>query len=297
MNLFENYQLTESQKKELLEAFESQVSAKVKQLEERKQEEIDIAVDAALKAFDEDVTNKTKKLLESLDDDVLSKTKMLVNHIIKDKTQKLKKVKTFYESELKKKAKRDFDTIVEKLDSYLETILVEEIPNIHKKINEAAKNTHAAETLSKLQESLKVTVMPEEVKKAVKESQNLKAKNKELLLENARAKGAKYLEMRISNLPSALQKHMRVVCSDRSESFIRENFDFLVKQFQISESKKVKSIGESLRRGNTSGNFGMINENQSVPKSLSRPNPRQTNNVTSDPVVDLFAKALKQSKY
>jgi hypothetical protein len=284
--LFEGYELTESQKNELLEAFKAQVELKTRQLEESKQHEIDIAVEAALRAFDDDVTSKTEKLLESLDDDVYSKTKALVEHVVKDKAEKLRKVRKFYENQLKKKAEADFNTIVEKIDSYLDVILTEEIKNIDSRIEEAAKNKYAAETLSKLQESLKITVMPEDVKQRVDESKKLKAKNKELLIENARQKGARYLESRVANLPANLQQYLRNAFGGRSETYIRENFDFLVKQHTHSETQKAKILGEKVK--NNAKSQDIIVENK---KSQAPQNPNQ------DPLISSFANALKTSRY
>jgi hypothetical protein len=244
--------LTEDTLNSIQTMFEQTVNTKV-------EERLGLEKDSIKEAINKDHGNKLKRLLETVDNDHTQKMEEVVKSIFTDSFQKLKKVKTHYESLLKKErraATAEFKQISEQLSNYLEDYLDEAIPA--NAIQESAKNAYTQNLLKKIQKisgaesvfsNKKITGIIEQYEN---KTQQLTEQVNKLKKQKTVFETKTLLESKTAHMPKEMAAFVKSKLSGKSPKFISENIDYVVNMYKrdeqnVTRKEKQQVISEERR--------------------------------------------------
>lgn len=275
--------LTDETLKAISEAFEQKVEEKVA-----------LAVEAALVQQDEDYSSKLEKVLEAVDADHTGKLEKIVSrideahatkfeHALKtldeSHSAKLTKLVGLYEKALKKDADAFKNGLVENISNYLELYIDKTIPA--QQIQEATQNARSRKIVEEIKRliGLDEVFVNKDIKEALIDGKrqideaNARAANAAkaatLLTEKvANLEKSVLLNEKIASLPAPKKAYMLRVLSEKDAKFINENFDYVAEMYEKREEEAVKSLKETTRP-KTTGVDRLVTE--SAPKRSVSP--------------------------
>jgi hypothetical protein len=234
--------LTEDVLKEIENAYEASVDAKVQ-----------LHVEKALNEQDEDYASKLETLLEAVDADHVAKLNKVVSALDADRAKKLKKIVEKYEAALTTEAANFKNEMIDQVSNYLELYLEEKLPTAE--IQEAVNNKRAASVLNEMRNMLSVdmALAQESIRDAVVDGKTrideagkqLEAANKQIatLTEQLNTVNASLiLEKKISSLDEDKKKYMKKMLGSKSAKFIAENFDYTLGLYEKSEEERLNNL-------------------------------------------------------
>jgi hypothetical protein len=235
----------------IAEAFESAVNDKVTS-------RVTLEVESALSKQDDEHSLKLESLLEAIDTDHTAKLQKVVNTINEDHANKLEKIVSFYRNAINEKANSFSATIVENVSNFLDLYLEKAIPQTE--IEEAVSNTVALRQIEKIKTLLSFdqSCLNEDVKNLIStgkgkidDLQNqLNESYKENLELNEKVKALNaniLLEKKSKGMPSAKKEYIGKLLSDKSPSYIEENFNFVVEMFEREDSETSAKLVEEAK--------------------------------------------------
>jgi hypothetical protein len=234
--------LTEDVLKEIENAYEASVEAKVQ-----------LHVEKALNEQDEDYAEKLENLLEAVDADHTAKLNKVVVALDTDRAKKLKKIVEKYETALTVEAANFKNEMIDQVSNYLELYLEDKLPTAE--LQEAVNNKRAASVLNEMRNMLSVdmALAQESIRDAVVDgktrideaAQQLETANKRVatLTEQLNTVNASLiLEKKISSLDEDKKKYMKKMLGSKSAKFIAENFDYTLGLYEKSEEERFNNL-------------------------------------------------------
>lgn len=252
INTIDTSVLNEEVASAIAEAFETAVNEKVNS-------KLTLEVESALSKQDEEHASKLEKLLESIDADHSEKLKKVVNAINENHTVKLEKLVGFYRTALNEKAENFSKKIVNELSNFMDMYLEKAIPQ--QQLDEAVSNTTARKQLEKIKEiiSFDPSSLNEDVKGLISKGkgkiddlhnqlnesykENLELNEKLTQLESTLV-----LEKKTSAMPSSKKEYISKLLSDKTPSYIEENFKFVVEMFEREETESTNKLVEEAKK-------------------------------------------------
>jgi len=288
-------------------------------VEQKAEEKVSLAVEAALVQQDEEYSAKLEKVLEALDADHTAKLQKIVariddvhskqfatalKKIDEDHSAKLTKLVKLYENALGKNAEEFKKTVVENVSSYLELYIDKAIPA--QQIHEATQNTRNSKIVEEIKRlvSLDETFVNESVKEALLDGKkqideaNAKAveasKSAQLLNEKVQKLEANLLlEKKSSTLPANKKSYVQRVLAEKDAKFINENFNYVLEMFDKREEENLEMLKESTKP-KTSGVDIVTEEKQQkrVSKSFNSAGSDDGEQYVTESYVSLFKNKL-----
>jgi cell division protein FtsB len=215
------------------------------------EQRVALQVEKALVEQDEGHAHKLEKLLEAIDSDHTTKLEKIVEAIDQNHSHKLASVVKKYESAVTQDADGFKNTLVESISRYLDEFLEESIPT--ESIDEAVRNKKAVTVLEDLRKNLAVNFAlskgyikdaiadgKQQLEESTKQSQSLTEQNKVLNEKVQNLESHILLSEKTSELPQEKARYVYRMLSDKSSTFINENFDYTVKLFDKTEEEKLE---------------------------------------------------------
>jgi hypothetical protein len=240
------------------------------------EERATIRVEKALVEQDTQHADKLNKLLEAIDGDHTSKLEKIVEAIDQNHSQKLATVVKRYEKAINETAGDFKSTLVESISTYLDEYVEELIPS--ESINEAVKNKKAVTVLEDLRKNLAVNfaLSKDYIKDAITDGkaqldeasqsiQSLQESNDQLASEAAGLKSHILLTEMTSDLPEEKKSYVYRVLQEKSEEFIKENFDYTLRLFDKTEEQKLEEYKSEAKTKTASIDRPLINEQAPAP--------------------------------
>lgn len=240
------------------------------------EERATIRVEKALVEQDTQHADKLNKLLEAIDGDHTSKLEKIVEAIDQNHSQKLATVVKRYEKAINESAGDFKSTLVESISTYLDEYVEELIPS--ESINEAVKNKKAVTVLEDLRKNLAVNfaLSKDYIKDAITDGkaqldeasqsiQSLQESNDRLASEAASLKSHILLTEMTSDLPEEKKSYVYRVLQEKSEEFIKENFDYTLRLFDKTEEQKLEEYKSEAKTKTASVDRPLINEQAPAP--------------------------------
>jgi len=224
-------------------------------LEKTIKDKINLNVEAALIKQDDLYSKKLVQLLEAQDKSYTTKIAQIIRKIDENTTKKLRNVIRKADRMITKEAASFKDEIISSVSDYLDLYLENAVPK--KDIEQATKNKTALHVLENLRKVLAVdsVLMKGSVKEAVMEGKqrldDAQSTNNKLTKENAAIKQAYnrlqtelFLERKTIDMPEKKREFLQKALSDKSFSFIKENFDYTAKLFDKKETDRLETLKE-----------------------------------------------------
>lgn len=259
-------------------------------VEEKVNEKLELATEAAVTKQDIKNAESLKQLLEDIDEDHSKKLQHVVESLEANHADKFKKVITKYKEEFVTEGKKFKDDLVSKLDKFFTISVKQAIPE--KQINEAVENAYYKKAFEQIKQLVgisevstnklvktgileakatidgktnEVKVLTEQNQKLEKELQGYRTKN--------------LLNEKCSGLPREKKEYIMRVLGKKSEKFITENFDYTIKMYDKDEDETLESITESAK-----------NESKVLENNIDR--PEEVIVESSDSDVDPYVQEL-----
>lgn len=283
---FDKSVLTEEAATAIATAFETAVNEKV-------DSRIGLEVESALTKQDEDHAEKLQSLLEAIDSDHSAKLQKVVDAINENHTEKLNKLVSFYRKAINEKAASFSSKIVEEMSKFLDLYLEKAIPQVQ--LEEAVANTTAKNQIQKIKEiiSFDPSSLNEDVKslivqgkEKINELQNqLNESYKQNLELNEKIKASQsslIIEKKTKGMPSSKKQYIANLLSDKSPSYIEENFKYVVEMFEREEKESSQKLVEEAKE-------------KALSKDAKVPAPKVISESTEqvDPSLDGYLSVLK----
>lgn len=227
----------------------------LKSIETAFNDRVKIHVEKALTQQDELYAEKLQTLVEAIDSDHTRKLNKVVEAIDKNNTTKLKTVIKKYEKDLNGGASTFKESLIDTVSNYLEVYLEEVVPTAD--IKQAVKNKQAYTVLAGLRKTLSVdsALMSNSIREAVLEGKSmidvgnskvvtLTTENSKLKAELNKFKITAFLENKTVNMSPAKRVFLKKMLSDKTSTFIQENFDYTSKLFDKKESERITTLKE-----------------------------------------------------
>lgn len=264
-------------KKEVTDAFNEAVDAKVKKV-------VDLEVENALVKMDEDCSAKLKSLLEKMDTVHASRLDTLVNAMDKDFTKKLYAVYEKYNTELQENASalRTFfeSAISQYLDAYLDKVFPANV------VQESVENTKAAKILSQIRDvvGLDADFMSESVKTAIKTAhdkiESLEEANRSLteantsLKEKADANEAQlFLESKLAGANAEKRDFFMRRLSGKTNEEVQSNYAYVEEMYKRELRERQTLLREQAEQKTVSFSKKIDRPVQKVTESRKAMNP------------------------
>ena len=257
--------LSEDSAAAIATAFETAVNEKVN-------DRVSLEVEKALNAQDEDHALKLKNLIEAIDKDHSDKLNQVVNAINENHTDKLVKIVNRYRSLVNEKAEQFSNKIVEEMSNYLDLYLDKIVPQ--EQLSEAVANTYAVTQLEKIRKLIGFdpSAINEDVKNVVisskKAIENLQEQLNNTYKENIELnqsinsiKASLMLEQKTKGMTSVKRNFVTKILSDKTPSYIEENFNYVADMFESSLRTSKNSVLEEATSAS-------ITKGSSVPKQV-----------------------------
>ena len=210
-------------------------------------------VEAALANQDEDHATKVQTLLEAIDDDHTKKLESIVGAINENHTRKLKDVIGKYQKVINEEAVGFKSSMVDNVSKYLDLYLEETFPKTV--VQEAVDNTRANNVLEEVKKLLSVDMVlaksnikdaildgKQQIQETSKQRDAALQENKALKARLNNVESFNLLEKLSSNLPEDKKKYVKKVLCDKTEQFIKENFDYTLKLFDKQEDDQNEQL-------------------------------------------------------
>lgn len=232
----------------IAEAFETAVNEKV-------QTKLSLELESSLLKQDEDHASKLENLIEAIDLDHCNKLKEVVDTINENHTSKLEEISEFYTKALNEKAESFSDKIISEMSNYLDLYLDKNLPVTQ--LEEAVSNTHAKVQLQKIKDIL--VIDPESINENVKvvlkkgndQINDLQEKlneaynqNTKLSLQVENLNSSLLLEKKTNGMAFSKKEYLKKILSDKSPSYIEENFNYVVEMFEKDDSSERAMLAE-----------------------------------------------------
>jgi len=238
--------LSEEVLKEIQSAFEKSVS-----------DTVSLHVSKALNEQDEDYAKKLESLLETIDNDHTVKLGNLIKNIDKSHSKKLGNVINKFEKELNESARKFKKSTTSKISDYMDLYLEKTIPK--DQIKQAVQNKQAKMVLEKVKSILGINdiISNKKVREGIVDGKNklnesseqikkLANENKLLKEQVESTKREILLEKKTVDLDSRKKKFICNMFEDKTIDFINENFDYALRMFDKTESKRVKQLKDEV---------------------------------------------------
>jgi hypothetical protein len=232
----------------IAEAFETAVNEKV-------QTKLSLELESSLLKQDEDHASKLENLIEAIDLDHCNKLKEVVDTINENHASKLEEISEFYTKALNEKAESFSDKIISEMSNYLDLYLDKNLPVTQ--LEEAVSNTHAKVQLQKIKDILGIDpeTINENVKVVLKKGNDqindLQEKlneaynqNTKLSLQVENLNSSLLLEKKTNGMASSKKEYLKKILSDKSPSYIEENFNYVVEMFEKDDSSERAMLAE-----------------------------------------------------
>ena len=232
-------------------AFEESVNEKVN-------DRVKLEIESATSKIDEDHAVKLEKLLEAIDTDHSIKLEKVVASIYEGTAKKMENVVEFYKKALNEKADSFSSGVVDKISKFLDLYLTESIPTVQ--LEKAVANTYAVEQLAKIRGIVSVdpSQLNENVKNIVKTGKSKidelqkqldeqVTKNQTLLEEVNKTKTAIILEKETKGMSLSKKKFIFNLLNDKTPSYIKENFNFVVEMFEREDEEEISDLAEEAK--------------------------------------------------
>lgn len=238
--------ISEEVAKEIAEAFETAVNEKV-------EARASLQLEKALSQQDDDHAEKLKKLLEAIDTDHSDKLQKVVNSINENHTTKLEQLVSFYRKALNEKAENFSKKIINELSTYLDLYIDKLVPA--DQLHEAVENVYAKKQLDEIRKlvGIDASFVNKQIKNTLSEGKSIiddlnsklneSNKEKQELLEKVQIIEANMiLEQRTKNMIKAKKDFVVKLLGDKSQSYIEENFNYVVEMFDAGEEEKTTGL-------------------------------------------------------
>lgn len=275
--------LNEETANAIAEAFETAVNEKV-------QTKLSLELEGALLKQDQDHASKLENLIEALDLDHCNKLKEVVDAINENHASKLEEISEFYTNALNEKAESFTDKIISEMSNYLDLYLEKNLPS--QQLEEAVANTHAKVQLQKIKDILSIDpeTLNENVKTVLKKGNDqindLQEKLNESYNENAKISlqlenlnSALLLEKKTTGMASSKKEYLKKILSDKSPSYIEENFNYVIEMFEKEDSAERTVLAEQAKTKSFS-------KDVKVPSVVISESTDKSNNNDFNPVTD-----------
>jgi len=267
----------------IAEAFETAVNEKV-------QTKLSLELESSLLKQDEDHASKLENLIEAIDLDHCNKLKEVVDAINENHASKLEEISEFYTKALNEKAESFSNKIISEMSNYLDLYLDKNLPITQ--LEEAVSNTHAKVQLQKIKDILAIDpeTINENVKVVLKKGNDqindLQEKlnesynqNTKLSLQVEKLNSYLLLEKKTNGMASSKKEYLKKILSDKSPSYIEENFNYVVEMFEKDDSAERSLLAEEAQTKSFS-------KNVKVPTPVISESSEITNNTDFNPVTD-----------
>lgn len=248
LSKLDNGVLSEDSANDIASAFEAAVNEKVN-------DRISLEIEKALNEQDEDHALKLKNLIEAIDKDHTEKLNQVVEAINENHTEKLVKVVNHYRSVLNEKAERFSNKVVEEMSNYLDLYLDKIIPK--EQLSEAVANTYAINQLEQVRKivGFNPAAVNEDIKNVVINSklaiENLQEQLNKSYRENIELnqsinniKTSLMLEQKTKGMTPTKRNFITKILSDKTPSYIEENFKYVADMFESDQRSSRNSIIE-----------------------------------------------------
>jgi len=265
--------ISEEVAKEIAEAFETAVNEKV-------EARASLQLEKALSHQDDDHAEKLKKLLEAIDTDHSDKLQKVVNSINENHTTKLEQLVSFYRKALNEKAENFSKKIINELSTYLDLYIDKLVPadQLHEAVENGFVNKQIKNTLSEGKSII------DDLNSKLNESN----KEKQELLEKVQIIEANMiLEQRTKNMIKAKKDFVVKLLGDKSQSYIEENFNYVVEMFDAGEEEKTTGLVAEAKQN-------AFSRNVKVPTSVISESNTSSNQSTA--LVGGYLSELKKSE-
>lgn len=212
-------------------------------VDEKVQAKLGLEVESALLKQDEEHANKLTHLIEAIDKDHTEKLKKVVDAINENHTGKLADLANMYKKSLYEKAEAFSNKLVDELSNYLDLYVEKSLPQ--NQLEEAVNNTYARKQLETIKSMLQIDpeAINENIKGVLSEGKtqidNLQVKlnesykdNQALAEELQKIKTSLVLEHKTRGMNSAKRDYLVKILSDKTPSYIEENFNYVVEMFE-----------------------------------------------------------------
>jgi hypothetical protein len=283
--------ISEEIAKEIATAFEVAVNEKV-------QSRIALQLENELTKQDEDHASKLKKLLEAIDNDHSDKLQKVVSAINENHTEKLQQLVSFYRAALNEKAENFSQKLLSEISNFLDLYIDKMIPT--EQLQEAVDNVYAKKQIDQIRSLIGIDVnfVNQEVKNTISEGKvviddlttklNEANKQKQQLLERVKyAEASVLLEEKTKNMVKAKKDFIVKLLGDKSKSYIKENFNYVVEMFDASEEEKTANLV-------TEAKEKALSRNSKVPTSVI--SESNTNSHLTGSSVGEYLSELKKSQ-
>jgi hypothetical protein len=240
-------------------------------VENKAEEKVQLAIEAALVKQDEEYAEKLEKVLEAIDADHTEKLDKIVgrldeSHAVKfqhalkvldeSHSQKLINIVKLYETALKSEAEQFKSTLVEQLSNYIDLYIDKAIPA--QQIAEATENARSRKIVNEVKRlvGLSDEFVNENIKEALLDGKkqideaNDEAEQvrKQLALVTEKSENLEkqiYLENKLVNFPADKKEYMLRVLSEKKMESIKENFNYVSEMFDKKEEDEIETLKES----------------------------------------------------
>ena len=274
----------------IAEAFQTAVEEKVTA-------NLELQVEKALSRQDEEHAAKLEKLLEAIDADHSDKLQKVVGAINTNHAVKLDKLVSFYRKALNERAEKFGNKVVNELSTFIDKYIQSTLP--YTELKEAVSNTYAKSQLDKIKGI--ISIDPEAINESVKgvitqgkkKIDNLEERLNESYKDNLilqeeleNAKSSLLLEQKTRGMSSSKKGYVLNLLSDKSRSYIEENFNYVIEMFEKDETKTTNKLVEEAKKTS-------ISKDVRVPTKVftESVNTENTSEVTP---VNSYLSALKE---
>jgi|GEM_PF-1563204 len=235
-----------------LKTIEQGFTAEVDQLVSEK---VAAAVQVALDRQDNEHASALQSLVEKLDSDRARKLQLALETMESDHIDKLIQIKESYEKLLKKQSTVLRDELRVQISKYLDLQLEKAMPA--KQLQEAAKETFARNILSEARKLFAINdiyeneVVVEAVKDGVSRIKQLEEqvvglqKKNQVISEQAeKTKATLLVNEKVNSLPEFKAAYLTNFFNSKSESYIKENFDYVASLYDQEENDRRQVVSE-----------------------------------------------------
>lgn len=288
-----NETITDEAKVLIKEAFESSIEERTTLVKEQLDAEYTAKITELMEATDLDHATKFKQALEKIDEDHTAKAKEVFTKIDETYADKLKTVKEHYEVTLEASQRKFNETLVEKIDTFLdEEVLEEMVPT--KLLEDVAKARKSEKLLESLKEMLNIdeATAKASVRDAILDGgETIKTLQTQLSEATERTRVAEvknFLLEKTKNFPSDKRSFVVERLEDKDLDFATRNFEHVVTNFDkgstvtVEKSIKIESDDSS-----------HIVDQQIVSESVGNKNAEE-NKPNANPFMNIYTAGLNK---
>lgn len=286
--------------KKLLEAQDTDHTAKLEKLVESIDDEHAKKLEKVLTKIDESHTEKLEKLVESIDTDHTAKLEKLIESIDADHTKKLQEVINTANKQITEAKETKLNESVDALSKYLDTYLEEVIPA--SKIADTVKLNRLEEAFSKMKEVLMINddFVQTEIKEAIEDAKSIidskDSKINDLMVEKIELKSKikqyeaeKLLENKTASFTPAKKAYIKKFFKDAEITEISERLDEAVKAYDKEETQKREMLVEKNKNKST------VIKTDFVKPQLEQINENVSEDEEAEPLMDVYVSKLNRS--